>query len=417
MELREMLELKEKYMKQAREIVDKAEDEGRSMVDRERQAYENFLDQATELKGKIEAERRFIEEQRTAASIEQAKALNKGIALRNTDRIADRLTLSQEEKNLAAEFDMGKALRGMITGNWSNAELERRTMSVGTPSAGGYLIPSPVAALVLDAARNKSVCVGLGAMTVPMTTSTLTMAKVDDDPSVYWRAENEAITEDEDMALGAMAFEAQALGCLVRTSIELIEDAPNAGELIMTAISGALGAELDRVALVGNGTTEPKGLFLTSNVGAVSMGTDGAVLVGYSKFVEAAQKVLEGNGTPSGFVFAPRTWAALENSLSGEGQFIMMPPGLSGMQFKVSNQIPVDQIQGDADNASCIFCGGWENLFFGMRTQVVLEASRVGDTDAFSKMQVLIRGYLRADVQVARPNQFSIVKGIIPSVG
>jgi hypothetical protein len=52
-----------------------------------------------------------------------------------------------------------------------------------------------------------------------------------------------------------------------------------------------------------------------------------------------------------------------------------------------------------------------------MRTQVVLEASRVGDTDAFSKMQVLIRGYLRADVQVARPNQFSIVKGIIPSVG
>jgi hypothetical protein len=89
------------------------------------------------------------------------------------------------------------------------------------------------------------------------------------------------------------------------------------------------------------------------------MGTDGAALVGYSKFVEAAQKVLEGNGTPSGFVFAPRTWASLENSLSGEGQFIMMPPGLSGMQFKVSNQIPVDQIQGDADNASCIFCGGW----------------------------------------------------------
>jgi len=417
MELREMLELKEKYMKQAREIVDKAEAEGRSMVDRERQAYENFLDQATELKGKIEAEKKFIEEQRTAASIEQAKSLHKGIALRNTDKISDRLQLSQEEKNIAAGFDMGKAIRGMVTGNWADAEYERRTMSVGTPAAGGYLIPSPVAALVLDAARNKSACIGLGAMTVPMTTSTLTMAKVDADPSVYWRAENDAITEDANMALGAMAFEAQALGCLVRTSIELIEDAPNAGELIMSAISGALGAELDRVALVGNGTTEPKGLFLTSNVGAVSMGTDGGVLVGYSKFVEAAQKVLEGNGTPTGFVFAPRTWAALENSLSGEGQFIMMPPGLSGMQFKVSNQIPVDQTQGDADNASCIFCGGWENLYFGIRTQVVLEASRVGDTDAFSKMQVLIRGYLRADVKVARPNQFAVVKGIIPSVG
>lgn len=412
-----MLELKERYLKEARGIIDKAEAEGRSMVDRERQAYENFLDQATELKGKIEAEKKFREEQRTAASLEHAKNLHKGIALRNSEKIADRLTLTQEERNIAEGFDMGKAIRGIVTGNWADADFERRAMSTGTPSTGGHLIPSPVAAIVLDAARNQSVCVGLGAMTVPMTTSTLTMAKVDADPSVYWRAENNAITEDDAMGLGAMAFEAQSLGCLVRTSIELIEDAPNAGELIMKAISGALGAELDRVALVGNGTTEPKGIFLNSSVGAVSMGTDGGALVGYSKFVEAAQKVLEGNGSPTGFVFAPRTWAALENSLSGEGQFIMMPPGLSGMQFKVSNQIPVDQTQGDADNASCIICGGWENLYFGMRTQVVLEASRVGDADTFKKMQVLIRGYLRADVQVARPNQFAVVKGIIPSAG
>ncbi len=417
MELREMLELKERYLKEARGIMDKAEAEGRSMVDRERNAYEHLLEQATELKGKIEAEKKFREEERTAASLEQAKKLHKGMALRNSEKIADRLTLTQEERNIAEGFDMGKAIRGIVTGNWADADFERRAMSTGTPSTGGYLIPSPVAALVLDAARNQSVCVGLGAMTVPMTTSTLTMAKVDTDPAVYWRAENDAITEDDAMGLGAMSFEAQSLGCLVRTSIELIEDAPNAGELIMKAISGALGAELDRVALVGNGTTEPKGIFLTSNVGAVSMGTDGAALVGYSKFVEAAQKVLEGNGTPSGFVFAPRTWAALENSLSGEGQFIMMPPGLSGMQFKVSNQIPIDQVQGEADNASCIFCGGWENLYFGIRTQVVLEASRVGDADTFKKMQVLIRGYLRADVGIARPNQFSIVKGIIPSVG
>lgn len=417
MELREMFELKERYLKEARGIMDKAEAEGRSMVDRERNAYEHLLEQVTELKGKIEAEQKFREEQRTAASLEHAKNLHKGMALRNSEKIADRLTLTQEERNIAEGFDMGKAIRGIVTGNWADADFERRAMSTGTPAAGGYLIPSPVAALVLDAARNQSVCVGLGAMTVPMTTSTLTMAKVDTDPAVYWRAENDAITEDDAMGLGAMSFEAQSLGCLVRTSIELIEDAPNAGELIMKAISGALGAELDRVALVGNGTTEPKGIFLTSNVGAVSMGTDGAALVGYSKFVEAAQKVLEGNGTPSGFVFAPRTWAALENSLSGEGQFIMMPPGLSGMQFKVSNQIPIDQVQGEADNASCIFCGGWENLYFGIRTQVVLEASRVGDADTFKKMQVLIRGYLRADVGIARPNQFSIVKGIIPSVG
>ena len=47
MELREMLELKERYLKEARGIMDKAEAEGRSMVDRERNAYEHLLEQAT----------------------------------------------------------------------------------------------------------------------------------------------------------------------------------------------------------------------------------------------------------------------------------------------------------------------------------------------------------------------------------
>lgn len=417
MNYQELLQKRAKFIEGARAILDEVELHGREMTPSEREKYNLYIERARELKPQIEAAEKQREEERTMASLTRAKELHKGIALRSTDKLTDSLGLTGEERQIADTFDMGKAVRGIVSGRWEGSELEKRVMDSGTPSAGGYLLPLPVSSMIIDTARNRSVCVGLGAQTVPMTTGKLVMAKIDTDPSVYWRGENEAITEDEDMGIGAMSFSAKSVGALVRCSIELIEDAPNAGQLIIDAISGALGAEMDRVGLFGTGLfDQPKGILHTTGISTVDMDGDGAPLVGYGNFVKAAGKVLEANGKPTGFVFAPRTWVDLQNSLSGEGQFIEIPPGIANMKFEVSNQVPIDMAYGTgtpAADASVIVAGGWENLFYGMRTQVVIEASRVADANTFAKMQVLIRGYLRLDVQIARPAQFAVVKGLI----
>ena len=414
MNLAELKQKRADLIASARALLDKAERENRKLSGEDKSEYDSVIGKVRNLSDQIKKEEERREDERKNAS--QDRSLSDGIALRKDQKLSDVILTSEKDKRIARDFNIGKLVRGLALGNWEGAELERRAMSEGTSTLGGVMVPSPVASNVLDMARNKSVCIDLGAQTVPMKTSNLTIAKVNADPSVYWRGENTAITEDTNMELGPISLEAKTLGCLVRCSIELLEDAPNAGDVIEKAIAGALGSELDRVGLVGSGSgAEPTGIFNTSNVNEIDMGTDGGYIVGYAKLVEAAQKVLENNGAPNGFVYAPRTWADLENSLSGDGQFIEIPPGIKNMEYRVSNQIPIDQVHGGADNATTLFCGGWENLIFGMRTQLVLEASRVADSDTFSKMQVLVRGYLRADVGVARPGQFSMVTGIIPS--
>ena len=43
----------------------------------------------------------------------------------------------------------------------------------------------------------------------------------------------------------------------------------------------------------------------------------------------------------------------------------------------------------------------FNNLLVGMRSRLVEEATRTGDTEAFSQMQVLFRAYMHADIAVA----------------
>lgn len=332
------------------------------------------------------------------------------------DKLADAAGRALPDGIKAEELSLGRLLRGLVTGSWDGAEAEKRAVMVeGTSSLGGVLVPTPMAAQVIDLARNKAIVFQAGASTVPMTANTLKIGKVTGDLTAHWRAENEAIGASE-MSFDCLTFEAKALAAICTISIELLEDAANVNALIENSIAQALALELDRAALFGAGTgSEPLGLNGVAGVQAVSMGTNGAALTTYAPFTTALQKLLEKNATPGAFVFSPRTWAALDGLKNTLGDPLTPPASYAGAAKLVSNQIPNTLTQGTANNASSIFTGEWSGLMVGMRSSLTLEASRVAGTDAFSKMQVMIRAYLRADVQVARPDHFAKIVGIIPA--
>lgn len=314
------------------------------------------------------------------------------------------------------DLSLGRVLRGLVTGEWSGAEAEKRAvMAEGTSSLGGVLIPAPMAAQVIDLARNQAVVFRAGASTVPMTANTLKMCKVTGDMSASWREENAAITASE-MSFDSLSFTAKALAAICTISIELLEDAGNVNGLIENSIAQAIALELDRAALFGSGVApEPLGLNGVTGVQTISMGDNGAALTGYSPFTLAMQKLYEKNAIPGAFVYSPRTWAAMEGLVDTTGQPLAAPASFASASKLVSNQIPNDLHQGTATNASSIFTGAWSNLMVGMRTSLTLEASRVAGADAFSKMQVMVRAYLRCDVQVARPDHFVKIVGVIPA--
>jgi HK97 family phage major capsid protein len=331
------------------------------------------------------------------------------------------LTREQRLTDLAPRgerFDIGKGIRGKLTGNWKNAESEKRALMESGDTQGGFLIPELVSAQVIDYARNNSVVMQAGTVTIPMDGPDLRICKLSGDPVGHWRGEGVAIVEDDAMAFESVTLRARTLGCLIRCSVELMEDSPNFGQLVQSTMAKAMAVEVDRVALVGIGAAEePLGVYeVLSGAQVRDMGAAaGHALTGYDDMSIACRMVMDYNGTPSSVIMSPREWGYLDVLKDGEGNYLLQPPeSWKSLKKLVTSQIPKNQIWGSAQNGSFAVVGDWTGCFFGTRRQITLEISRVAG-DAFSKLQVFIRAYLRADFAFVRPQHLVVIKGIIPA--
>ena len=95
------------------------------------------------------------------------------------------------------------------------------------------------------------------------------------------------------------------------------------------------------------------------------------------------------------------------------GQPLNAPPSYNDLEKFSTSQIPVNL--GTGTDESEAFLGDFSKLMIGMRTNLTLEVSREASdstNSAFEDMQVWVRIYLRADVQLAKPDQFVYMSGI-----
>jgi HK97 family phage major capsid protein len=315
-----------------------------------------------------------------------------------------------------APIGLNGLLRGLVTGQWP-AGKTMASLGVGTDSAGGFLVPGPLAGRVIDKARNQARIFQAGALTVPMQSSTLKIARVATDPTAAWKAENAQATAS-DMTFEALTLTARSLIAIAKLSIELMEDSPTINDVVENAMAQALALELDRAALYGSGTApEPRGIINTSGVGIQSQGTNGAALTSYDAFSTAVQTIQAANGDPNAVIYAARTAGTLDRLKDSTGQPLQPPQSFRELTKLVTSQVPVNRTHGAASNASDAFVGEWPELLVGVRTQLRIEASRVsvvGGESAFDRLQVHVRAYLRADIGVAQPSHFVVVTGIIP---
>jgi len=315
-------------------------------------------------------------------------------------------------------LSFGRFIRGLVTGDWRGAEAERRALSEGTPDAGGYLVPTQLSNRVIDLARAKTAAIQAGALTIPMSSNVLDVAKATSDPAAGWKSENAAATAS-DMTFDRIRFQARTLMALVKVSVELMEDSQLLAGTLENALAQALALELDRVALYGSGTApEPKGLKNWPGVQVYSMGTNGAALTSYAPFSQAVQLIQQANGTPNAVIMAPRTAGEVDRLADTTGQPLQPPESYRALKKLVTSQVPVNLAQGTANNATDVFAGDFSQLLIGMRQQIRVEVSREASdasSSAFSNLQVWVRAYLRADIAVAQPAHFCIVTGIVPA--
>lgn len=326
----------------------------------------------------------------------------------------------------------GGFLRSLVSGPQN--DVERRALALSAGASGGFTVPTPLALEAIDRLRARAVVMRAGARTVQMDSATLSMARLDSDPTAAWKAENASIT-DADVTFGQVQLTARTLVALVKASRELVMDSANVGEVLVNAFGQALALELDRAALLGSGTApEPRGLMNISGVNQVSMGTDGGNLTGYNQLMDLVLALANANAElPTAYVMAPRTNRRLNGLVDLEGHWLPPPAyirdnasrggvlatevqsasGLTGSTWAPAwletTAIPINQTVGTSTDCSTLFTGYFPEMLVGLRMGLTIEVFR----EAFAgNYQLGFLASMRADVQVQHPASFGRLIGI-----
>ncbi|MEM8682884.1 MAG: phage major capsid protein [Pseudomonadota bacterium] len=304
---------------------------------------------------------------------------------------------AEQEITQTAE-DLGVGLRGLITGQWpEGSEHISSALSTGQDAQGGFWLTPLMSATLIDLARNRSVIMAAGAMTIPMPSQQLVMVRVTADPNVSWTGENQVIPETQPM-FGRLTFRARKLAARVPLSVELAQDAPNAAEQIRDQLATVLAIEIDRAALLGNAENgEPIGLF--NAVGTQEIPVGGAP--DYDSFLDALEKVENVNGEAGAYIMSPKTKNTLAKIKDNQGAYLTPPPDLQSLARLTTKQL--------ADSQAAL--GDFEQVMLGVLGSLQIEISRDG-AEAWEKDQIEIKIRWRGDVQFARPSHLIKLTGI-----
>ncbi len=335
---------------------------------------------------------------------------------RNSD--GKSIRVYQPNENLAERSDsalsFGSAIRAVALG--PRNEAERRSLSEGTDGAGGFTVPAPLARQFIDALRAQSIVIRAGAVTVPMDSDTLQIAKLASDPAFAWRAELAAVGTG-DPTFSRVLFTAKSCAVLVKCSRELLEDSVNAEQMLLQAFANAAALEIDATALCGTGTgNQPTGILNAAGINTVSMGTNGAAFADYDKWLDALYE-LELDNIPGPFNAAmhPRTardLRKLKTGLTSDKTPLVMPRDIAAITQRISTTLPIDETQGTAVDASSVIIGNFSNVMLGVRDnlRIMMLNERYADT-----LEVGFIAHMRLDVQLQHAQAFCAINGVIPA--
>lgn len=411
---KELLEKRGAIIDKQENLLSKAKSESRDLNDTEQSHYDDLEERYQELTEEIE---QFDKENDTS------DAPDLGLATRGKqsrpaewkDKEGRSINVYKPTHSMCTrtpDVSLGQMARAMLTG--AKNDTERRALSEGTDSAGGFTVPSATLSDFYDKFRAKTRVVQAGARTINLTTDETTIARVSGDPTIIWHEENDQESAS-DVTFEGVTFQPKTLMILVRASRELIQDSVNANMLLEDVFAGTVGAAVDEGILFGtNSNGQMKGL-TSYSLSEVDMGSNGAELTNYDPLVEAYRKMLDNNSVaPTAYIMAPREWETLAVLKDTQNRYLDRPQALDGIPFYDSTNIPVDESHGTASDASRIVTGNWSDLVIGLRNEMRIELLRERYADSY---QFGFLVHMRVDALPARTESFAQITGIIPESG
>jgi HK97 family phage major capsid protein len=282
-------------------ILTRAAEEQRDLTPDELAEHGRHVVAEREASDQLEAERdRQLAELRAAATRRPSSTATSEPVLSREQSVSDWLQARGAFDRYPQDepLSLQRYLRGMATGEWDGAEHER-ALAEATVGAGGALVPAPLSARVIDLMRAQTVVLRAGAVTVPMTSQTLALARLTGEGTPAWKTEGATITA-ADLTFDRVTFTARTLVRRVDLSVELFEDAdPSSEDIIARSFAGQMAVELDRAALIGSGTPpEPRGVLNQSGITTTTHGANGAAIANYDFWLTAIGAVRAAGSSP-----------------------------------------------------------------------------------------------------------------------
>jgi HK97 family phage major capsid protein len=394
-------------------VLNRAAEEGRDLTPEELAEHGRQVAAEREAADAMDAERdRQLAEVRAAATRRPGPAAPREPVLTREQSMYDWLHARGAFDDAEQELSFDAYLRGIATADWTDAPNER-ALAEATVGAGGALVPAPLGARVIDLARNATRVFQAGALTVPMTSQTLALARLTSEGTPAWKTENAAISA-ADMVFDRVTFTARTLVRLITLSVELFEDAdPSSEDVIARSFAGQMAVELDRVSLLGTGTApEPRGVLNQSGVTLTAHGANGTTITtttAYDWHLDAIGAVRAAGFDPNAHIQAPRTSTSLSKLREATtSAYLAPPPNL--LPMLTTKSVPINVTTGTSTDTSYVFTGDWPNLLVGLRTPFRLKF--LGERYLADNLQYAFLAYLRADVQLAQPAAFVVDTGV-----
>ena len=307
------------------------------------------------------------------------RAIRAAAEAKDDPRAWDRAGLEREASDAVAKR-FGRTPRSFfIPNDVMIGNGERRDLTVGTPTAGGYFVQTTYPLSMIELLRNKMILTQAGVTMLDGLVGDVAVPKHTAAGTGYWVAESGSPTESA-QTIGQVALTPHTFGAYSDISHKLlIQSSIGVENFVRDDLARVIALGIDYAGLHGDDSADvnqPDGVASTSGIGSVVGGTNGAA-PDWADIVNLEKEVAIDNAEVDKMAYI--TNAAVRGKLKqtmrtatyGEIPIWGDTNVLNGHPVLVSNQVSSTLTKGSSNVASAIFYGNWAELVLGMWGQGV----------------------------------------------
>lgn len=258
MTIRELLEKRANLISQARQLLDKADAEGRDLTTEEQTQWDKLMNEADGLRQRVEREER---QARMETDLEESR--NRPIHTQDGSTPPAQ-TPDEAERRMAA---FRRLLPAWLTNDFrSIPAAEFRALQADLDVSGGYL--RPPMEFINQLLKNVDDIVFMRRMaTVYTVTSADSMGvpTLENDPAdADWTSELATGNEDSDMSFGRRELKPNPLAKRIKISRKLLRAVPSSEDLVRARLAYKFGITQEKAYMTGTGHNQPLGIFTAS---------------------------------------------------------------------------------------------------------------------------------------------------------